>query len=265
MEEDDPEMKTNTPEDAEALIQKLSSDMGIHRNPRKGTLNAPEEILESMEFDEQIFVSEIFPDEFSLEKTHDRISSNTEDILDYGRPLVSIGGDHSVTFPVLEALKEKFPDMKLVWLDSHLDLKEKVDGHVSHDVVVRELVEKEIFRPEEIVFVGVTRTDHDEEKFLDEHDIQIYRPEEVDLFLDEWSSGEACYLSVDIDVLEESEAPGTGYPDGQLSVQEVEKVIEKTSPRYSDIVEVAPSLDREKVTVENARKILSLLVSEATD
>lgn len=255
-------MKTNTPEEAETLIQKLPSDMGIHRNPRKGTLNAPEEILEGLEVEEKVFISEIFPDEFSLEKTHSKIFENTVDLLEYDRPLVSVGGDHSVTFPVLKALKEKFPEMKLVWLDAHLDLKEKVDGHVSHDVVVRELIEKEIFRPEEVTFIGITEVDHDEKSFLEEYDIEVFRPGEMDEFMQEYDSGEICYLSVDIDVLSKKYAPGTGYTDGQLSVDEVEKVIEKVKPDYADLVEVAPPFDREGRTVENARKILQDLIRE---
>ena len=255
-------MKTNRPEDAEILLQKLPSDMGIHRNPRKGTLNAPEKILEGLEFEEEIFVDEVFPDEFDLEETHDRIYGNTEELAEYTRPLVSIGGDHSISYPVIKALKEKNPDMQLVWLDSHLDLKEKVDDHISHDVVVRELIDSGLFDDDEIFFVGITKIDHDEEKFIEEHDLKIYRPGELSKFIEEYKSGRPCYLSVDIDVLTEELAPGTGYPDGQLSVKEVEKVIEKSGPDFADLVEVAPPFDEENITVENAGKILSILVEK---
>lgn len=253
-------MDTNKPEDAETLIQKLPSDMGIHRNPRKGTLNAPEKILEGLEFDRKVFISEVFPDEFNLEETHRRIKENTEDMLEYGQPLVSIGGDHSVSFPVIKALKEENPEMELVWLDSHLDLKEKVEDHVSHDVVVRELL-KNGFSEDEITFVGITRKDHDEEKFLEEHDITVYTAEEVGNFIEEHEPRETTYLSVDIDVLREEEAPGTGYPDGRLSMSEVQKVVTETDPSHSDIVEVAPSLDENDVTLGNGRKILRELIA----
>ncbi|MFB6115633.1 MAG: arginase family protein, partial [Candidatus Nanohalobium sp.] len=252
-------MRTNKPEEAEALIQKLPSDMGIHRNPRKGTLNAPEKILEGLEFEKEVFVDEVFPDEFDLEETHRRIEENTEELLEYGRPIVSVGGDHSVSFPVIKALKQEFPDMELVWLDAHLDLKEKVDDHVSHDVVVRELLDSG-FSEDEITFVGITRTDYDEEEFLEEHDLTVYHANEVSEFIKEYSPGGTVYLSVDIDVLKKEEAPGTGYPDGQLSMSEVEKVITEVQPDHSDLVEVAPSLDEDNVTVENARKILRKLI-----
>ena len=253
-------MKVNSPEEAELILQKLPSDMGIHRNPRKGTLNAPEKILENFSTEREILIDEVFPDEFSLEKTHEKIRENTEQLLEYDTPMVSLGGDHSVSFPVISALKEKFPDMKVVWLDAHLDLKEKVDDHISHDVVVRELL-KHGFSEDEIFFVGITRIDEDEQNFLENHDMKIYRSSELEKFRREFDSGEhPVYLSVDIDVLERSEAPGTGYPDGDLDPEEVQEIIELCSPSFADLVEVAPPLDKEDKTLEVSRKILGELM-----
>jgi len=60
-------------------------------------------------------------------------------------------------------------------------------------------------------------------------------------------------------VLKKAEAPGTGYPDGRLSTKQVQKVIEKVSPNHADLVEVAPVLDRENKTLENAGNILGKL------
>jgi arginase family enzyme len=257
-------VEVNSPEDAEIILQKLPSDMGIHRNPRKGTLNAPEEILEDFSTEKDILVEDVFPDEFSLEETHEKIRKNTEELLEYSKPIVSLGGDHSVSFPVIRALKEEYPDLKLVWLDAHLDLKEKVDGHVSHDVVVRELLENG-FTEEEIFFVGVTRIDEDEEEYLEERDMKIYRPGEVEGFKREFKKGEhPVYLSVDIDVLEESLAPGTGYPDGEMSVSEVLDIVDAIELDHADLVEVGPVLDSEDITVENAREILSELLEETS-
>ena len=252
-------MRTRSPEDAEVTVQKLSSDMGIHRNPRKGTLNAPEKILEGLEFDREVFISEVFPDEFDLEGTHSRIEENTEDLLSYGRPLISIGGDHSVSFPVIKALKQEKPDLKLVWLDAHLDLKEKVNDHVSHDVVVRELLEHG-FPEEDIIFIGINEIDHDEKEFLEDHDLTIYHSGEVYKALEKELFEGPVYLSVDIDVLKEEEAPGTGYRDGDLGLDQVLEVIKSVDPDCADLVEVAPTLDQEKTTVKNARKILKKLI-----
>jgi agmatinase len=257
-------MKTNAPNDSDTIIQKLPSDMGIHRNPRKGTLNAPDKILEGFNFEKDVLIDEIFPDEFNLEKTHNRIENNTNELIDYRKPIISIGGDHSVSFPVIKALKQEYPDLKLVWLDSHLDLKEKVDNHVSHDVVVRELLEHS-FEPEEIYFVGITRIDQDEENFIEDKAFNIYRSDEVEKFLREFNPDEQpVYLSVDIDALKQGLAPGTGYPDGELDLEQMETIIDATEPDFADLVEVAPSLDDQNRTVKSAERVLDRLLQFVT-
>lgn len=258
-------MKTETPADADLIVQKLPSDMGIHRIDRKGTLKAPEKILDGYIFDQTVMVDEVFPDEFDLENNHRRIEFNTEEMLDYKKPILSIGGDHSVSFGVIKTLKRENPDMHLVWLDAHLDLKEKVGNHISHDVVVLELL-KYGFSDEEIWFVGTSRIDDDENDFLKNSNFNIYRSDEIDKFLREFNSNEhPVYLSTDIDVLDESEAPGTGYLDGELSVSQVEKIIETVNPNHADLVEVAPPFDKNGKTLENARKIVSKLADSVSD
>ncbi|WP_414836606.1 arginase family protein [Candidatus Nanohalococcus occultus] len=253
-------MKVNSPEDAELIVQKLPCDLGIHRNPRKGTLNAPDKLTADLDTGREILVDEVFPDEFNLEETHRRIEENTETLANYRTPLISVGGDHSVSFPTVKSLKQENPDLKLVWLDAHLDLKQKVDGHVSHDVVVRELLENG-FSEDEIVFVGITRIDEDEQKFLDEHDLRVYMSDELDEFLREFTfSEQPCYLSIDIDVLDQSLAPGTGYPDGELTTGQVRQVIERVQPVHGDLVEVAPCLDEKGKTVGNGREVLQNLI-----
>lgn len=252
-------MKTNSPEDADLIVQKLPSDMGIHRIDRKGTLKAPEKILNNFEFDQTVLVDEVFPDEFDLENNHRRIEFNTEEMIEYNKSILSIGGDHSVSFGVIKALKRENPDMQLVWLDAHLDLKEKVGNHVSHDVVILELL-KYGFSDDEIWFVGTTQIDDDERDFLKNSNFNIYRSDEFDEFLREFKSNEQpLYLSVDVDVLSKDEAPGTGYTDGEFSPEQVEKVIETVEPNYGDLVEVAPPFDKDGKTVENARELVSSL------
>ncbi len=252
-------MKVNSSQEAEVILQKLPCDMGIHRNPRKGTLNAPGKILEGLEFDRSVLVDEVFPDEFDLEENQSRIYDNTSELAEYSKPIISLGGDHSVSYPVIRALKEKNPDLKLIWLDAHLDIKEKVDDHVSHDVVIRQLVEEGLFEPEEVYFVGITEIDHDEEEFLEQNNFNFYRSDEVNDFIEEFE--ESAYLSIDIDVLQEELAPGTGYPDGELTTQQVLEVVQAVEPVHADIVEVAPCLDHEGETVKASKRILAEVVN----
>lgn len=224
-------------------------------------MDAPDEVLEGISFGKTVLIDEVFPDEFHLEETQERIETNTEELARYGKPMISVGGDHSVSYPVIKVLKRKNPEMRLVWLDAHLDVKEKVEGHVSHDVVVRQLVEEELFEPEEIYFVGITRIDDDERDYLEEKNFNLYRSDEVEEFQREFSPDEQpLYLSLDIDVLGGIE--GTGYRDGELSMEEILRVIDSCNVLHADLVEAAPSLD-EGETVEVAKELLQELVDAA--
>ena len=253
-------MRVNSPQEADIIVQKLPSDMGIHRNPRKGTLDAPEKIMENKTFDLDVMVDEVFPDEFDLEETQSRIEDNTRELSGYSRPLLSLGGDHSVSYPVIKALKEEEPDLQLVWLDSHLDLKRKVDDHVSHDTVVRELLDH--FDEGDIHFIGVTRKDSDEEELLENHEIDVIAPEATEEAARNIEG--PVYLSIDIDVLSQKHAPGTGYPDGAMDPEQVRSVISCLDISHADLVEVAPSLDDGR-TLENASSIIDWLESALTD
>jgi arginase family enzyme len=206
-----PVRKTSVPSEAEVLIQKLPCDMGIHRTGRKGTLNAPSILLEDAELESQVHVSEVFPDEFDLKETHRRIQRHTKGMLEYDTPLLSVGGDHSISYPVLKAVKQHQPDLSLVWMDAHLDAKEPVGRHTSHDVVMRKLVENQVFGADEILCVGTTQIDEDEGDL--EEDLRI-----LDYAANEHRSvavDSPVYLSFDIDVLA---IKGTGYPDGRMSL-----------------------------------------------
>ncbi|MFB6100310.1 MAG: arginase family protein, partial [Candidatus Nanohalobium sp.] len=90
--------------------------------------------------------------------------------------------------------------------------------------------------------------------------LQVYGADEVSEFVGEYSSRHPTYLSVDIDMLKESEAVGTGYPDGQLSMKQVYEVIREVHPDHADLVEVAPEFDENGKTVGNARDILERLI-----
>lgn len=249
--------QTAVPEEAELIIQKLPGDMGIHRNPRKGTLDAPEELLNQISLESLVIVDEVFPDEFDLGETQSRIRENSSRLAKYEKPLLSVGGDHSVSYPVISALKEQYPDLRLVWLDAHLDLKNKIDENISHDVVVRQLLE-DGFEQKDIWLVGITEIDHDEEEFLKNHEnLRVFKHDELEEFQREFKKNEQpVYLSADIDVLN---VEGTGYPDGKLELDQALQIIQEVQPTFADLVEVAPPFDKDGETVEKGVKILEEL------
>jgi arginase family enzyme len=136
-------------------------------------------------------------------------------------------------------------------MDAHLDAKEPVGRHTSHDVVMRKLVENQVFGADEILCVGTTQIDEDEGDL--EEDLRI-----LDYAANEHRSvavDSPVYLSFDIDVLA---IKGTGYPDGRMSLSRCQELINSFDVRHSDLVEVAPPLCGDAVST--GRNVISILL-----
>ncbi|MDY6778004.1 MAG: arginase family protein [Candidatus Nanohaloarchaea archaeon] len=270
---------TLAPAKADRLVLQAPSDMGIRNTDRKCTLYAPHTLLDRVDLPDGTFVDEIFPDEFDLAATQDRtryfdidyrtaIRDRAAELLPHG-PLLSIGGDHSITFPLLDAAREQYPNLQVVWIDAHYDLKEvRIDAGVPHDAVLRAALDNGLGM-EDILFIGVREEDPDEQAFLADHDPVIISTEAVarqnlsDLIAERLDD-RPTYVSFDIDVLDAAAAPGTTFPsrDG-LDVEdalELVDVLQRQRIIGSDLVEVAPPLDKEEKTVKAAQRILEYLV-----
>lgn len=263
-----------SPEQASHILLRCPSDIGIRNTDRKGTLNAPEQLLRDHEYDD-IFIDEIFPHEFSLPDNQDRIRTRTTELLQYDRAIISIGGDHSISYPLIDAFSEKHEDLHLIWIDAHYDLKEiRVDDGIPHDAVIRGLINDNSLTLEDILFCGIRESDPDEDDFLLNKD--WYKTSVTDIedstitdlreTIDTTISpgDDPVYVSFDIDVLDADLVPGTTFPseDG-LSLEAAQKLINAVKAYNTvgwDIVEVAPPLDRDEKTLQAARTILETIL-----
>lgn len=183
-------------------------------------------------------------------------------------PLV-LGGDHSVSLPLLEGFHEHFRGpLGIIQLDAHLDLVDENprQGRYSGSSQMRRAIEMGRYAPERVVQVGVRGFNYpDQWEYIREQGIQHITAAEVH----EWGAaaaaeralalasadGAAVYLTVDIDVLEACYAPGSGAHEfGGLTAHQVEAFIRVLVPRVSamDIVEVNPIKDVDDITSEYA-------------
>lgn len=262
-----------SPETASHILLRCPSDIGIRNTDRKGTLNAPEQLLRDHEYDD-IFIDEIFPNEFSLPDNQDRISTRINELLQYDREIISIGGDHSISYPLIKAFSEKHDDLHLIWIDAHYDLKEiRVENGIPHDAVLRGLLEENLSL-EDILFCGIRESDPDEDDFLlnkDWHETSVTDIEDSSIetlreTIDTTISpgDDPLYVSFDIDVLDADLVPGTTFPseDG-LSLEAAQKLIRAIKAYNTvgwDLVEVAPPLDQEDKTLQTAETILDTIL-----
>jgi len=173
-----------------------------------------------------------------------------------GRP-ISLGGDHSITYPILKALAPVNPNLTILQFDAHPDLYDAYEGDkFSHACQMARIMEDRLAT--RIVQVGIrTMTAHQRDqakKFnVDVIDMRIWetgrRPK----------AGRPTYVSLDLDGLDPAFAPGVSHPEpGGLTVREVVSVIQSIPGPIigADIVELNPSRDINDLTAFVAAKFV---------
>ncbi|MDW7728909.1 MAG: agmatinase [Bacillota bacterium] len=183
-----------------------------------------------------------------------------------------IGGDHSVTIPLLNAAAGVWGDsLGVIHLDAHLDLCHELGGNMlSHGSTHRRVLEKNNLPLEQVWFVGIRSFEQQELEFLSGKKANIITATEmdnigVDKTAEQVSAGlkncSAVYLTLDIDFLDPSYAPGTGTPKpGGFSTRTLLSLLERLSslPMIGmDVVEVSPPLDHSDITSFAAQRAIT--------
>lgn len=178
-----------------------------------------------------------------------------------GKKPFMIGGEHLVTLALLEELLPVHPDLVLVQLDAHADLRADYGGErLSHATVMRRAAEA--LGPGRLIQVGVRSAVPEELEFARENYLLLLpRPDrEAAERVRELAGGRPIYLSLDVDVLDPAFAPGTGTPEPCGATPE-----ELFSFLYGleglevvgfDLVEICPPFDPADTTSLLGAKIL---------
>lgn len=176
---------------------------------------------------------------------------------------VLLGGDHTLTAGAVRALARRFPDLHVLVLDAHLDLRDEYEGsRWSHACTVRRLwVEVGDGR---VVLLGVRSGLREEWEFARRHCRWTCEPLALPETVHAELRGHPVYVSVDLDVLDPSCAPGVGNPEpGGPSFAELLQAVYLLRDLVVaglDVVEAAPSLDPSGVTAVVAAKLVRELV-----
>jgi agmatinase len=185
---------------------------------------------------------------------------------------VYVGGDHTVTYATFKAFVEKNPGAGLLIFDAHLDCMQPF-SIATHENFVRQLIEDGIIDASRVVIVGARTIDEEEVRYMNEKKLSVFSMAEIakdgmrevcDAVMAKCKDFPALYVSVDIDALDASAAPGTGYPEpGGLSTRELLYFISRIkllkNVGMTDVVEVSPDLDVRGITVNAAVKIIQEL------
>jgi agmatinase len=179
---------------------------------------------------------------------------------------IFIGGDHSITYPIVTYLFERDKVDKVITIDAHADFRDSYkNNRFSNACVMRRIAE--LIGCENVIEIGV-RSSSEEEYVVLKDEIQLYdadfiREKGVKRALEQIGhEKEKTYLSIDIDVLDPSIAPGVEHPEPcGMSLEDlialIQGILGITNVVASDVVEVNPRFDSANgITSLNAARII---------
>jgi len=182
------------------------------------------------------------------------IEAHASRILDGGAGVLSIGGDHFVTYPLLRAHAKKHGPLSLLHFDAHSDTWSDSDGRVDHGTMFFHAAKEGIVDPRRSAQVGLRTTNDDTMGFnvLDAPWVHARSTGAVSEEILRIVGDNKAYLTFDIDCLDPTFAPGTGTPvcGGLTSNQALEilRGLKGINLIGMDIVEVAPAYDIGEIT-----------------
>ena len=188
------------------------------------------------------------------QKTPQTIEREAAKILASGAFLLSMGGDHFVTWPLLKAHAAKHGPLALVQFDAHQDTWFDDGKRIDHGSFVGRAVRDGVIDPTRSIQVGI-RTHAPEDcgiRILYGHEVEDMTTGQIAATILEYVGDAPCYVTFDIDCLDPAFAPGTGTPvAGGPSSAKILSVLQKLGGldiRGADIVEVAPAYDHADIT-----------------
>lgn len=193
------------------------------------------------------------------------IYKTVQKILKDNKKPMMIGGEHLVTFPVIRAMVEKYPDLRIIHFDAHTDLREEFFGRkLSHATVLRRCYD--LVGDGKIYQFGIRSGDSSEFKWAAEGHTFLRKFDFIGLEeAIEAVKDHPVYITIDLDVLDPAYFPGTGTPEaGGMTYKELLgalSLFEKLNHIVgADIVELSPQLDVSGASTAVACKTLRELI-----
>jgi len=201
--------------------------------------------------------------DFTLDRDHfETIKGSVIDILNQGVHPIFLGGDHSVTFPIIEALAQKYTNLNILHLDAHGDLYDSLDGNrFSHACPFARVMEKKLAK--RLVQAGIRTMNGHQREQAQKFGVEVKEVKDGDNWLSELQFEGPVYLSLDMDCLDPAFAPGVSHHEpGGLTTRQVIDIIHRFKGRLigADIVEYNPDRDLHSMTSMVAAKLLKEIV-----
>ncbi len=189
------------------------------------------------------------------------IETAVSNLLQHEVPVISLGGDHSITFPIIRAFQKKYPELTILQLDAHPDLYYNFkENPLSNASPFARIMEHQL--ASRLIQIGIRTMNGHQQQQADRYNVTVIEmkdfqgPTNLNLKT-------PLYISFDIDVLDPAFAPGVSHHEpGGMSTRQALDIIHALDGANivgADIVEFNPRRDPTGITAMTAAKILKEL------
>ncbi len=242
----------------------------------RGAADAPTKIRESLHCDASnswtelgvdLGVAEIYGDAgdllFSQKDAFAAIEAGVGSLIDQGNRPVSLGGDHSITFPIVKAVARRHPELTIFHFDAHPDLYEEFEGNrLSHACPFARIMEAGLAK--RLVQLGIRTINRHQREQAERFGVQVVEMRALPAYAKLSATG-PVYVTFDMDVLDPGFAPGVSHREpGGMSVREAIAHLHAIEGQIvgADLVEYNPLQDIAGVTATVAAKILKEILGK---
>jgi agmatinase len=196
----------------------------------------------------------------------DQIEQSVKSLLSMNLRPLCLGGDHSITFPIVSAMTQVHPRLSILHFDAHPDLYDDFRGNPhSHASPFARIMEKKL--AQRLVQIGIRTMNGHQREQAERFGVEVIEMRNLkhDLKL---RFETPVYVSVDMDALDPAFAPGVSHREaGGLTTRQVIEIIHSINQAVigADIVEFNPRMDPSGVTAVVCAKILKELAAKMLD
>jgi agmatinase len=191
------------------------------------------------------------------------IESGVGGLIEQGKRPVSLGGDHSITYPVVKAFARRYPELTIFHFDAHLDLYEEFEGNrLSHACPFARIMEARLAR--RLVQVGIRTINRHQWEQAQKFGVEVVEMRALPAY-EKLKAAGPVYITFDMDVLDPAFAPGVSHREpGGISVREAIAHLHAIEGEIvgADLVEYNPVQDLAGVTATVAAKILKEILGK---
>ena len=221
---------------------------------------------------------------------NEQLAQKVDSVIENERFPLVLGGDHSIAIGTLTGTAKHYKQLGVIWYDAHGDLNTletspsgnihgmplAVSLGVGHDTLVNLGGYAPKIKPENVVIIGARSLDEGEREYIKETGMKVYTMHEIDRLgmtkvieetIDYLSDCDGVHLSLDLDGLDPSDAPGVGTPVvGGISYREshlaMEMLYDADIITSAEFVEVNPILDHKNKTGKTAVELVESLLGK---